>query len=116
MPLGSDRRRLGVWDARIGEAFRAAGGLRGNRRSFADQEAIICDEKRCMMMEAAPASPIEMGEAEFAFQFLVVALDAPTQFGRVENLDGGVFGQGRKPVFFRLFFALSHSMRSHSSG
>ena len=34
-------------------------------------------------MEAAPASPLEMGEAEFAFQFLVIALDAPAQFGRV---------------------------------
>src|SRR5271170_7340599 len=69
------------------------------------------------MMEAAPASPFEMGEAEFAFEFLVVALDAPAQFGRVdENVDGRVFGQGREPVFRRLFFASSHSMRSHSSG
>jgi hypothetical protein len=34
-----------------------------------------------------------MREAEFAFQFLVVALDAPTQFGRVdENLDGRIVG------------------------
>jgi hypothetical protein len=29
MPFGSDWRRLGVWDARIGETFRAAGGLSG---------------------------------------------------------------------------------------
>ena len=59
------------------------------------------------MMEAAPASPFKMGEAEFAFEFLVVALDAPAQFGRGdENVDGRVFGQGRKPVFRRLFFAL----------
>ena len=58
-------------------------------------------------MESAPASPFEMGEAEFAFEFLVVALDAPAQFGRVdENVERGVFGQGRKPVFRRLFFAL----------
>src|ERR1700729_2221087 len=49
----------------------------GNRRSFADQKAISCDAKRCMVMEAAPASPLEMGEAEF----LIVALDAPAQFG-----------------------------------
>ena len=59
------------------------------------------------MMEAAPASPLEMREAEFAFQFLVVALDPPTQFGRVdENIERGAFGQGRKPVFRRLLFAL----------
>jgi hypothetical protein len=56
------------------------------------------------MMEAAPASSFEMGQAEFAFQFLAVALDAPAQFGRVdEHVDGNVFGQGRKPVF-RGFF------------
>ena len=59
------------------------------------------------MMEAAPASPLEMGEAELAFEFLVIALDAPAQFGRVDqDLDGGVLGQGRKPVFRRLSFAL----------
>jgi hypothetical protein len=58
-------------------------------------------------MESAPPSPFEMGEAEFAFEFLVVTLDAPPQFGRVdENVDGPVFGQGRKPVFRWLFFAL----------
>jgi len=58
------------------------------------------------MMEAAPASPFEMGEAEFAFEFLVVALDAPARFGRIdENVDGYVFGQGRKLVLRRLFFA-----------
>src|ERR1700722_11167097 len=28
-PLGSDRRRVGVWDVRIGEAFCAARSLRG---------------------------------------------------------------------------------------
>ncbi len=59
------------------------------------------------MMEAAPAPALEMGEAEFAFQFPVVAFDAPTQFGRVdEGFDGGVLGQGRKPIFRRLRLAL----------
>ena len=56
-------------------------------------------------MEAAPASSFEMSQAEFAFQFLVVAFDAPAQFGRVdEDFDGRVFGQGRKSLFCRLFF------------
>src|SRR5271170_7753315 len=59
------------------------------------------------MMESAPASPFEMGEVDLAFEFLVVAFDAPAQFGRVdENVDGRVFRHGRKPVFRRLFFAL----------
>src|ERR1700678_3873030 len=66
-----------------------------------------------MVMEAAPASPLEMGEAEFTFEFLIVALDAPAQFGGVdENIDRRVFRQGRKPVFR----PSGHSMRSHSSG
>src|SRR5271154_7141955 len=44
------------------------------------------------MMESAPASPFEMGEVDLAFEFLVVAFDAPAQFGRVdENVDGRVF-------------------------
>ena len=30
-----------------------------------------------MMVEAAPASSLEVSEAEFAFQFLIVAFDAP---------------------------------------
>jgi len=69
------------------------------------------------MMESAPASSFEMGEAEVAFEFLVVALDAPAQFGRVdENVDGRVFGQGRKPAFVGSFSPSGHSMRSHSSG
>ena len=64
------------------------------------------DAERCVMMEASPSSPLELPEAEFAFQFLVVAFDAPTQFGRVdESVDGRIFGQARKPVFRWLFFA-----------
>jgi len=66
MPFGSDQRRLGVWDGWICEMFAAAGGLRGNRRSFADKESISGDAQGCVMMEAAPASPFEMGEAELA--------------------------------------------------
>ena len=65
MPFGSDRRRLGLLDGRICEMFGAAGGLRGNRRSFADKESISGDAQGCVMMEAAPASPFKMGEAEF---------------------------------------------------
>ena len=59
------------------------------------------------MMESSPASPFEMGEAEFALQFFIVALDAPAQFDRVdENFERRVFRQGRKPVFRGLRLAL----------
>src|SRR5208337_192381 len=87
--------------------FAAPGAWGGNRRSFADEKTVGGDAEGGVMMESAPASPFEMGEAELAFEFLVVALDAPAQFGRVdENVDRRVFAQGRKPVFRRLFFAL----------
>src|SRR5271169_745826 len=53
--------------------------------------------------KSSPASSFEMGEAEFALEFLIVAFDAPAQFrGIDENFDRSVFGQGREPVFGRL--------------
>src|SRR5271168_3604873 len=58
-------------------------------------------------MEASPASPFEMGEAEFTLEFLIVALDAPAQFrGIDEHFDRRVLRQGREPVFGRLALAL----------
>src|SRR5208283_545047 len=59
------------------------------------------------MMESPPASPLEMSQAEFALQFLVVAFDAPAQLDDVdENRERHVLGQGREPVFGRLRLAL----------
>ena len=52
------------------------------------------------MMESPPASPLEVSEAEFALQFLVVAFDAPSQLNDVdENRERRVLRQGREPVF-----------------
>src|ERR1700683_4296188 len=60
-------------------------------------------------MESSPASSFEMGEAEFALGFLIVACDAPAQFrGIDENFDRSVFGQGREPVFGRLALVFGH--------
>ena len=57
-------------------------------------------------MEASPAPPFEVGEAEFALEFLIVAFDAPAQFrGIDENFDRRVLGQGGEPVFRRLALA-----------
>jgi len=35
------------------------------------------------MVEAAPSSLLEMGEADFALQLLVIAFDPPTQLGDI---------------------------------
>ena len=59
------------------------------------------------MMESPPASPLEMGEAELALQFLIVALDPPAQLDGVdESRERGVLRQGREEVFGRLRLAL----------
>ena len=50
-------------------------------------------------MEAAPAAALVMPEPEFLLEFLVVALDPPAQFRRIDQaLEGDVLRQGREPV------------------
>jgi hypothetical protein len=69
------------------------------------------------MMEAAPASPFEVGVAEFAFEFLVVALDAPAQFGVSTRTSMGVSsGRVESQYFVGSFSPSGHSMSSHASG
>jgi len=58
-------------------------------------------------MEAAPPAPFKVAEPDLLFEFLIVALDAPTQFGDVnQSVEGDVLGKGRKPIFGRLVLAL----------
>ncbi len=49
-----------------------------------DQESVGGDAEGCMVMEASPASSFVMAEPEFLFELLVVALDAPPEFRRVD--------------------------------
>ena len=37
------------------------------------------------MMEAAPATPLKVSEPDFLFQLLIIALDAPAQFGQIDQ-------------------------------
>ena len=107
MALGSDRGRLGVVDDGEGQGLPAAGVLRGERPlSLADQESIGGDAERGVVMESSPAPPFEVGEAEFALEFLIVAFDAPAQFAVSTRTSIGVSsGRGREPVFGRLALA-----------
>src|SRR5664279_2360144 len=66
--LGPDRRRLCVVDDREGEVFRGVRRLRGEWPLFRGSGAISCDAERRVVVEAAPSSPFEMGEAEFALE------------------------------------------------
>ncbi len=38
------------------------------------------------MVEAAPASPLEVTKANFLFEFVVVALNVPPQLGNIDEL------------------------------
>ena len=58
-------------------------------------------------MEAAPAAPLEMAEADLLLEFLIVPLDAPAQLGKVDEFaEAGIRRQGREPISGRLGFAL----------
>ncbi len=59
------------------------------------------------MVEAAPPTTFIVPEAEFLFEFLVIALDAPAQLGEIDEArEGKVRRQGREPIFGRLVFTL----------
>src|ERR1700676_1588576 len=46
------------------------------------------------MVEAAAAAALVMPKAEFLLEFLVIALDPPTQLGQIDqSLEGDVVGQ-----------------------
>ena len=42
---------------------------------------------RGVMMEATPAAPFKVSESHLLLEFLIVALDAPAQFGGVDQID-----------------------------
>src|SRR3954447_22338960 len=72
----------------------------GNSHPFGDQEAIGCDAKRGVMVEAAPAAALVVPEPEFLLELLVVAFDAPPELGKFDQaLEADVLRQRREPVF-----------------
>ena len=54
--------------------------LRGKKASLTHEKAISCDAQGGVMMKAAPAASLEVSEAEFLLQFLIVALNDPAMF------------------------------------
>ena len=69
--------------------------MRGEKsRAFSGDKAIGGDAESCVVMEPAPTSTLEMIDADFVLELLVVAFDAPPH---VDGLDQ-VFerGGGRK--------------------
>ena len=69
----------------------------GNPHPFGDQEAIGCDAKRGVMVEAAPAAALVVPKPQFLLELLVIALDAPPELGEFDHtLKADVLGQGRE--------------------
>src|SRR6516162_10736593 len=59
------------------------------------------------MVEAAPASPLEVAKADLLFEFVVVALNAPAQLGGVDQLtESNVRRKRREPIFGGCFLVL----------
>src|SRR5271163_3936090 len=57
------------------------------------------------MVEAAPPAPCIIAQAKFLLELLIIALDAPAQLCQIDQtIEGGIFGQGGKPILDRLGF------------
>src|SRR3954467_8631217 len=71
----------------------------GNHHPFGGPEAIGCDAKRGVMVEAAPAAALEVPEPQFLLELLVVAFDAPPELGKFDQaLEADVLRQREEPV------------------
>jgi hypothetical protein len=58
-------------------------------------------------MFSAPAEPGVGARRGSLLEFLIIAFDAPTQLGDVDQtMEGDAFGKGREPIFGRLFLCL----------
>jgi hypothetical protein len=76
-----------------------AGG--GKRTSLGHQKPISGNTEGGMMVESPPASALKMTQADFLFEFLVVAFNAPPKLDCIYQL---CKGNGRikvgKPIFY----------------
>src|SRR5260370_11736946 len=60
-----------------------------------------------MVMEAAASAPFIMPKSDLLLELLIIAFDAPAQFGDVDQIaEGDIFCKGRKPVVDRLVLVL----------
>jgi len=57
----------------------------GKRLPLGNQESVGGDTQRGVMMKAALTSALVMAKAEFLLEVLVIAFDAPPQFGGVHQ-------------------------------
>src|SRR6478609_3221317 len=76
-------------------------------QAFGDEKAIGRYAQGRVVMKAAPTASLEMAQAEFLLEFLIIALDAPAQFCEShEFLDCRFSRQCAQEVLGRFDFAL----------
>ena len=89
MTVGKDRR----FDQPGGSGSRG-----GNRGPLGQQEAVCGNAEGGVVMEAAPAAPLVVAEAQLLLELEIIALDQPAQLGAIhEPFNRGVDGQAREP-------------------
>src|ERR1700694_2009871 len=72
-------------------------------QAFGDEKAISGYAQRRVMRNAAPAASLEVPQAKFLLELLIIALNAPAQFCKShEFLDRRVSRQRAEEVFGRL--------------
>src|SRR3954470_19613746 len=103
MAFRPHRDALGAASPGIAQALGVGRALEGEKTSLANEEAIGRKAQGGMMMKAAPAASFIMIEPKFLLEILIIPLNPPAQFGRVNQIDQGDRGrQGREPVPARL--------------
>ena len=58
----------------------------GKEASLQHQEAVGGDGQGSVMVKTAPVAAFKMAQVKFLFEFLVITLDAPAQFGSGHQL------------------------------
>ena len=101
-----------------GKVFEQPGGTSstgGNRLPLGDQEAVGRDAQRRMVMKATPSAALEMAQPNLLLELLIIALDAPAQFG---DVDQAIEGYGVWSVASQYLVGsaspFGHSISSHS--
>src|SRR6202044_72826 len=77
------------------------------RQAFCDEKAVCRYAQRRVVVKAAPAASLEMPQAEFLLELLVIAFNTPAQFCEShEFLDWRISWQRTEEVLGRLNFCL----------
>ena len=83
----------------------AGAGRGGKTAPFGNQKAVGSNTQSGVMMKPPPAASFKVSQAEFLFQFLVIAFDNPAVFGEINQFtERGIGWKRRQPVLQRLLF------------